>query len=167
MTYKEEERDLFTVPDNYYLVQCISADLAMGAGIAVQFNKRFNTKNNLKSKYGYLTAQWNKQNGFSVQDGRVFCLVTKNHYWEKPSKKTMFNALVDLKRKLQITEILEKEKLNIAMPKIGCGLDKMNWNVVKELISNTFINTDFNILICDNSICKTDEKIRTLQGEKF
>lgn len=79
----------------------------------------------------------------------------------------MFNALVDLKRKLQITEILEKEKLNIAMSKIGCGLDKMNWNVVKELISNTFINTDFNILICDNSICKTDEKIRTLQGEKF
>lgn len=65
----------------------------------------------------------------------------------------MFNALVDLKRKLQIAEISEK-KINIAMPKIGCGLDKMNWNVVKDLISNTFINTDFNILICDTSIMK-------------
>lgn len=87
MTYKEEKRDLFTVPENYYLVQCISADFAMGAGIAVQFNKHFNTKNNLKSRYGNLTAQWDKQNGLTVQDGRVFCLVTKKFYWEKPSKK--------------------------------------------------------------------------------
>lgn len=39
MIYKYEECDLFCVPSNYYLVQCISADFAMGAGIAVQFNK--------------------------------------------------------------------------------------------------------------------------------
>jgi hypothetical protein len=50
MFYKEEKRDLFGVSDNYYLVQCISADFAMGAGIAVQFNKHFNVKENLKSK---------------------------------------------------------------------------------------------------------------------
>ena len=37
MIYSEEQRDLFSVSDDYYLVQCISADFAMGAGIAVQF----------------------------------------------------------------------------------------------------------------------------------
>ena len=31
MFYKEEKRDLFSVSDSYYLVQCISADFAMGA----------------------------------------------------------------------------------------------------------------------------------------
>ena len=46
MIYKYEECDLFCVPSNYYLVQCISADFAMGAGIAVQFNKHFNVKEN-------------------------------------------------------------------------------------------------------------------------
>lgn len=29
MTYKEEIRDLFTVPEDYYLVYCISADFEM------------------------------------------------------------------------------------------------------------------------------------------
>ena len=47
MTYKEEVRDLFSVPDDYYFVQCISADFGMGKGIAVEFNKRFDTKNKL------------------------------------------------------------------------------------------------------------------------
>jgi hypothetical protein len=40
MIYKCEERDLFGVPDSYYLVQCISADFAMGAGIAVSTQKK-------------------------------------------------------------------------------------------------------------------------------
>lgn len=50
MFYKEEKRDLFSVSDSWYLAQCVSADFAMGAGIAVQFNKHFNVKENLKSK---------------------------------------------------------------------------------------------------------------------
>jgi hypothetical protein len=40
MTIREEQRDLFTVPTDYILVHCISADLAMGAGIAKEFTKR-------------------------------------------------------------------------------------------------------------------------------
>ena len=39
MTYKEEYRDLFSAPDEYYFAQCISADFKMGAGIALQFKK--------------------------------------------------------------------------------------------------------------------------------
>lgn len=30
MQYKEEIRDLFSVPEEYYLVHCISADFGMG-----------------------------------------------------------------------------------------------------------------------------------------
>lgn len=38
MTYKEEKRDLFRVDTDYYLAHCISADFALGAGIAKEFN---------------------------------------------------------------------------------------------------------------------------------
>ena len=41
MEFREEKRDLFSVPDDYYLAHCISADFAMGKGIAVEFNRRF------------------------------------------------------------------------------------------------------------------------------
>lgn len=50
MIFKEEKRDLFTVPDDYYLAHCISADFGMGKGIVVEFNKRFNMKQILQSK---------------------------------------------------------------------------------------------------------------------
>ena len=41
MIYKEEVRDLFSVPNDYYLAHCISADFGMGKGIVIEFNKRF------------------------------------------------------------------------------------------------------------------------------
>ncbi len=41
MLYQEKKRDLFTVSKDYYLAHCISSDAKMGAGIAVEFRKRF------------------------------------------------------------------------------------------------------------------------------
>ena len=51
MLYKEEIRDLFSVSEDYALAHCISADFAMGKGIVVEFNKRFDMKNRLRQKY--------------------------------------------------------------------------------------------------------------------
>lgn len=51
MIYKEENRDLFVVPEDYYLAHCISADFGMGKGIVVEFNKRFDMKRRLQAKY--------------------------------------------------------------------------------------------------------------------
>ena len=51
MIYKEEIRDLFSVPEDYYLAHCISADFGMGKGIVVEFNNRFNMKQILQMKY--------------------------------------------------------------------------------------------------------------------
>lgn len=36
----------------------------------------------------------------------------------------------------------------IAMPKIGCGLDKLEWSKVKAIIEEVFAGTDIEILIC-------------------
>ena len=51
MTYREDRKDLFTVPEDYYLAHCISADFGMGKGIVVEFNKRFDMKRKLQTKY--------------------------------------------------------------------------------------------------------------------
>lgn len=37
----EEQGDLFELDTSYALAHCISLDCAMGAGIAVEFDKRF------------------------------------------------------------------------------------------------------------------------------
>ena len=145
MFYKEEKRDLFTVSDSYYLVQCISADFAMGAGIAVQFNKHFNVKGNLRRRYGNVFTGWDNSlsNGFCIQDGRVFNLVTKRNYFRKPTEETMRNALFDLREQVRGQKI----KL-LAMPKIGTGLDKMSWEVVRSMIFDVFKDKPITILVC-------------------
>ena len=33
MTYHEEKRDLFSVPEEYYFVHCVSADFVLGVCI--------------------------------------------------------------------------------------------------------------------------------------
>lgn len=50
MIYKEYTDNLFNY-NNCTYVQCISADFKMGAGISLEFNKRFNIKNDLVTKY--------------------------------------------------------------------------------------------------------------------
>ena len=43
----------------------------------------------------------------------------------------------------------DKEINKIAMPKIGCGLDRLNWDNVYEIIKDVFKDTDVEILICE------------------
>lgn len=145
MIYKEEIRDLFSIPDDYYLAHCISADFGMGKGIVVEFNKRFDMKRKLQNNYpGYL-EQWymHSDKGDCLLENRVFNLITKKRYYEKPTYTTMRNALERMK---ELCELYDIKK--IAMPIIGCGLDRLKWDEVSKIIQEIFSDTDIEILIC-------------------
>ncbi len=140
MIYNEEQRDLFTVGDEYYFAHCISADFALGAGIAVEFDRRFKCRDQLMNFYNSSVYD---EPGYVLPTGRVFNLVTKQKYWQKPTYKTMRLALEDLKEALRIRKITK-----IAMPKIGCGLDRLEWETVKRMIQYIFADTDVEIFVC-------------------
>ena len=145
MVYKEEKRDLFSVPSDYYLVQCISADFGMGKGIAVEFNKKFNMKTLLLDKYsGFLNTWLHRKWEFNcILEGRVFNLVTKERYWHKPTYDSLYGAL-NLMKFIALKNNITK----IAMPCIGCGLDRLAWEKVSEIIKELFKDTDISILVC-------------------
>lgn len=135
MTYEEIKGDLFSVSNEYYLAHCISADYALGAGIAVQFNKRYKMKSKL-NKIGYV--------GFpqTILIENVFNLITKERYFHKPTEQTLAAALT------QMRDICIKKNITkLAMPKVGCGLDKLQWGRVSEIIKNLFKDTDIDIKI--------------------
>lgn len=146
MIYQEEQIDLFSVSPNIHLVQCISADLKMGAGIAVQFNKHFDVRNTLINKYKEAPLRmWDKgTHGFCILEGRVFNLVTKRNYWHKPTYESLRSALTAMRNSAISRDIKE-----IAMPLIGCGLDGLSWEKVSELIREIFYDTDIEILVCN------------------
>lgn len=152
MIYNEEVRDLFSVSEDYYLAHCISADFGMGKGIVVEFNKRFDMKQILQTKYPDFINQWS-HNGWTYHcllEGRVFNLITKERYFHKPTYDTLYGALLTMK---QLAEFYKVTK--IAMPVIGCGLDRLEWFKVSEIIRDVFKATDIEILVCrQRGVCK-------------
>ena len=78
-----------------------------------------------------------------IQIDRVFNLITKAKYWHKPTYNSLEEAVVIMKELA-----LNEDVKFIAMPKIGCGLDKLQWGKTKEIIQNVFEDTDIEILIC-------------------
>lgn len=106
--------DLFGNTD--CLAHCVSRDLRMGAGIAVQFRRKFGKVQQLKEQ--------NKKVGevaYLNIDGRyIFYLITKEKYWMKPTMPTLESSLENMKK-----ICVEKEIKKISIPKIGCGLDRL------------------------------------------
>ena len=144
MQYREEVRDLFSVPDDYYLAHCISADFGMGKGIAVEFNKKFDMKRKLQSKYPDYINSWQLYLvGDCLLEGKVLNLVTKERYFHKP---TYFSLKIALEICVLVCGEFNIKK--IAMPLIGSGLDKLQWSKVTKIIQEVFEDTDIEILVC-------------------
>lgn len=146
MTYKEEKRDLFTVDDSYYLAHCISADFKLGEGIAVEFDKRFDMKHKLFYEFpsGYIDIMDAYHvRGECILIGKILNIITKKRYYHKPTLGSMEEAL-SMMKEVCVGNGIKK----VAMPKIGCGLDKLLWDDVSALIKKVFNDTDIEILVC-------------------
>ena len=147
MTYIEEQRDLFSLPTDYILVQCVSSDLKMGAGIARVFRDKYNiTEQSMSYNKKYKT--WISK-GYCMFAQDTYCpwtvanLVTKKRYFEKPTYATLRDALTDLKESVDMSGIQK-----VGMPLIGCGLDGLDWYKVSAIIKETFADTDVEIKVC-------------------
>lgn len=148
MIYKEEKRDLFSVDDSYYIAHCISADFTLGAGIAKEIDRRFNTREELKKKYPNFYRKWVStdplaNNGTCLLTGRILNLVTKDRYYEKPTYKNLSYALAMMFAYCKTYNIKK-----VAMPLIGCGLDRLQWDRVSAMIKEIFADEDIEILVC-------------------
>ena len=135
MVLIEKRGNLFNAGADYSLCHCISSDYALGAGIAVDFQRKYHLKDSLSAlgKGTYPDCIYTKG---------VFNLVTKKSYWHKPTYQSLESALL-LMREL----VLEKNITKIAMPKIGCGLDRLQWSQVKEILNRVFKDLDIEIAV--------------------
>lgn len=138
LTYRKG--DLFQMPREYCLAHCISADFALGAGIAKQFDRVYNMKFKLNNRYGNTPLKERVGQAYLVDN--VFNLVTKEMYYQKPTYEMLGNCLLDMKNK-----VIQHDIHKIAIPKIGCGLDRLEWFAVEHIIKNVFANLDVEIVV--------------------
>lgn len=135
---EEINGDIFSNDDkNVYYAHCISNDYALGAGIAVAFNNKYDMRNKLHEQYPNNNTNYV---GKALKIDNVYNLVTKDKYWLKPTYDSLTMALKDLRDKCLIDGVE-----NLAIPKLGCGLDKLDWNIVKNIIKNIFKDLKINI----------------------
>ena len=140
MTITIEKRDLFTVPQGYYLAHCISADFALGAGIAKKFDEVYNMRFKLFREYD----MYEYEGGDALLIDNVYNLVTKKKCYHKPTYESIEAALETMKDLMDFNSTTK-----LAMPKIASGLDRCDWDTVYDIICEVFEDTDVEILICE------------------
>lgn len=136
---EEIKGDLFGVEDSFSLGHCVSQDLVMGKGIAVEFKERFGNVDKLKEQKGTIG------NGVVLeisQNRLVFYLITKLRYFDKPKMEILESSLIWMKN-----YCINKNIKKLALPKIGCGLDLLKWTDVKKILIEIFRETNIHIKI--------------------
>ncbi|KAJ8928079.1 hypothetical protein NQ314_019393 [Rhamnusium bicolor] len=89
-----------------------------------------------------------------LPDKNIHYLVTKSKFYHKPSYQILWQSLWYLKE-----YCVNHHDQFLAMPKIGCGIDKLNWDFVFSMVKYIFKNSNIIINIyCLNldykDICK-------------
>lgn len=144
MFLHEEKINLMNVPQGYMIAHCISADFALGAGVAKQIDDAYNMREMLNLMWGKISGmrdRWSTPACLPVAN--VFNLVTKERYFHKPTYEDLDAALREMKN-----YAVEMGVKRIAMPRIGCGLDRLNWDEVMKMLHEMFIDTDIEIMVC-------------------
>eukprot|EP01132_Coremiostelium_polycephalum_P002758 gene2758-3432_t len=139
----EIQGDLFSCPIEDSLAHCISQDCALGKGIAKEFKQRFGSIDKLKSQkktvgqVAYLKIpvnevkqkQQQQQQQQTSTDSKIEVDITKKRYFNVPSYDTLKSSLLSMKE-----HIIANNVQNLSIPRIGCGLDRLKWDTVVEII---------------------------------
>lgn len=145
MKINEINKDLFLEKykkgDIY--AHCISADFVLGKGIAKTFREKFPE---LKKKKD-LVAEHRIRNARRFMpvisnETIIGNLITKKFYYSKPTYSSLTESLIELREYMSSNELKR-----VLMPKIGCGLDRLEWELVKQIIEKVFEETDIEIKI--------------------
>ena len=139
--YKEIWGDLFTAPERYALAHCVSADKALGAGIALSFRNHFP---GMLEKFKDVKFEVGKCYGYTCPEPRrsVINIVTKERYFDKPTYPDFTAALESLR------DVVAAHRIKfLAVPLLGCGLDGLDWDRVSYILKGVFHASDVAVVV--------------------
>ncbi|XP_056311188.1 uncharacterized protein LOC130222684 [Danio aesculapii] len=129
--------DLFTAPKGEAVAHCVSADCAFGAGIAKKFRERYGVDK--------VKAQGKTKGDCAITheaDRIVLHLITKTFARDLPTYEDFESSLICMRTwcdKLHITRL--------SIPRLGCGLDKLEFYRVLHIIEKTFKGQNITISV--------------------
>lgn len=142
MKYNIKKGDLFDLGDEYTLVHCISLDCVMGAGIALTFTKKFpDLKPKVKECIVVNKLKYPCVVGY-LEERHIINMITKEFCYDKPTYGSFTKALEYVKGYCKKYDVKK-----LGMPKIGCGIDGLDWNIVEDIIKDTFLDMNIEIQV--------------------
>lgn len=138
MVIKYEVRDLLSVPQGYYLVHNISADYSFKGRVASQIKEAFGFDTDLLKEKAYPILV----GGMNLV-ANVFNLITKENRHCSVDLGDFESALYE------VADTCEEYGIKkLAMPKLGAGGDRLDWDDVLPIIKEAFKDLDIEILVC-------------------
>lgn len=116
------------------VAHCVSADFKIGAGVAKQLDAAFGIRQELMET----VPQERRIVGSVIELHRaeasyVFNLITKRTYKDKPTYEDFERAVCTLRDACENRGLRE-----VAVPRMGCGIDRLEWPRVKEILRRAF-----------------------------
>jgi hypothetical protein len=150
MEFEEIKGNLFDHMDQKAAyAHCIANDDNYGAGIAPIFIlKVFKQKQILTEELKSNPWDLTKTGWCCIiaeENKPIAChLITKKHTFGKPNYSTIRTAIVNMRDKLKKIDAWNK---HLCMPRIGCGLDRLSWPIVRDIIKEVFKDDDVKISV--------------------
>ena len=116
---------------HYSMGHCVSSDFHMGAGIAAKFHQLYPEINQEASKNltpGSVFAYHDKNSR-----RWIYNLVTKFKFFHKPIYESLRMILQLMRNHAEHNRVH-----HIRLPKLACGLDNLQWQVVHKFLQETF-----------------------------
>ena len=133
------EDSIFQQPNS--IGHCISADARRSKGFADFLSHRISgvrsTCRKARLFMGQVYPFWD-----STGKRYIYNLVTKEKFYDKPNPSTLSKTLEAMKIHASMTGVS-----TIAIPKLGFGLDQMNWQEIVKLLREIFAYADVQIVV--------------------
>ena len=120
------------------LAHCVSQDFKMSRGLARAFADTFSGLHLLKNK----NLKVGQVGTFKDKGRYIYNLITKEGVKDQPTYEDLKETLVKMKEHMVANDVKE-----VALPKIGCGMNQLSWEKVKGIIEEVFEDTDLKITI--------------------
>jgi len=150
----EVQGNIFEIDPHSVLAHCVSADFKMSKGLALAIRRKFGQITQLRKQKKAIT----EIASIEACGRTILHLVTKEHYWQKPSYQNLFQTIRNLKKLCTEHRITQ-----LNCPRLGCGLDELEWETVRSMLRYIFRDSDIVIKIIVREELSEEQQARVIQ----
>lgn len=133
---------IFSLDNNYSIIQFISKDCKMSSNISVEFRKRFNFKSKVLKDIYENNIEPMSVVSYNSNNRHLLNLVIKEKFWNRINSSKLDDIIDTIVSYCYINNI---NHISISKKSFDC--ENLEWNIVKYRLLNKFNDSDINLIV--------------------